>query len=284
MKTTLLLLALCGLAAAQTTTIPNTNRYAYAANAGWIDFHADVNNGVRVADTALSGYAYATNFGWIHFGDGSPTNGHTYSTTSATDYGVNVSPTGLLTGYAYAANIGWITFEQTHGQPKLDLRTGKFTGYAYSGNIGWIALDTALSDLATDTISRPDTDSDGIADSWEMLNWSNLTTATATSDRDGDGSSDRSEYNAGTNPTNNASNLRIISHTYPSASQANITFTSELTRNYRIEHDTDLQAPWTNSTLGTFAPTGAITTGALTGLSTAPRRFFRAVAVPLPTD
>jgi hypothetical protein len=219
MKTAVLLLALAGLAAGQSTISP-TDRYAYAANAGWLDLRADTTNGLRVADTALSGYAYAANFGWIHFGDGTPANGHTYSNASATDYGVNVSPAGNLTGYAYAANVGWINLEQTHGQPKLDLRTGKFTGSAYSANLGWIALDTTFSDLATDTISRPDTDADGIADAWENLNFGNLTTATATSDRDGDGASDLSEYNAGTLPNDAASQLRIVSHTYPSASQA----------------------------------------------------------------
>lgn len=285
MKTTapiFLLAALTGLAAAQ-STISSTDRYAYAANAGWIDFRADSTNGTRVLDTCLSGYAYAGNFGWIHLGDGTPTNGHTYSTSSATDYGVNVSPTGQLTGYAYAANVGWINFEQTHGQPALNLITGKFTGYAYSANLGWIALDTSSSDLATTTIARPDVDSDGIPDTWEQLRFGNLTAAGLTTDFDGDGSSDAAEYTADTLPMDANSALRITSHTYPSASQANLIWTSVPNRLYRVEHDTDLAGVWTNSALGTLSSGGVTTSGNLTGLTTVDKRFFRAVAVlPLP--
>jgi hypothetical protein len=282
MKTTtvLLLLSLARLTAAPSTISP-ADRYAYAANAGWLDFRADTTSGVRVADTTLSGYAYAANFGWIHLGSGTPTNGHTYSNTTATDYGVNLSPSGNLTGSAYAANVGWITFEQTHGQPRLDLRTGKFSGSAYSANLGWISLATTL---ATTTIARPDTDGDGLADSWEMLNFNNLTTATATSDRDGDGASDLAEYTAGTLPTDASSRLRITAQSFPSPTTANLTWTSVPTRSYRLEYDEDLVGSWTNSALGTLTPTaGTSTTGNLTALTATPRRFFRAVALPLPT-
>lgn len=284
MKTALALFCLTSAIATAQSTISPTARYAYSANAGWLDLRPSSADGTRIADTSLSGYSYAANFGWIHLGDGSPSNGHTYSNTSATDYGVNLSQTGNLTGYAYAANIGWIHFEQTYGQPRIDLRTGKFTGHAYSANIGWIPLDTTLSDLATSTISRPDLDGDGIADAWENLFFGNLTAATATSDADGDGSSDLTEYQAGTLPENASSRFRIISHTYSAAfTEASLSFTSEATRNYRLEYDEDLVGTWTNSTLGTFAPSGSLTTGSLTGLTPTNRRFFRAVAVALPT-
>ena len=283
MKTTVLLFLAAARLSAAPSTISPTDHYAYAANAGWLDLRADTTNGVRVADTTLSGYAYAANFGWIHLGSGAPGNGHTYSNATASDYGVNLSPTGNLTGSAYAANVGWITFEQTHGQPRLDLRTGKFSGSAYSANLGWIALATTFSSLATTTLARPDTDADGIADSWEMLNFSNLTSATATSDRDGDGTSDLAEYTAGTDPKDPTSTLRITAHSYPSPTTANLTWTSVTTRNYRLEYDEDLVGPWTNSALGTLAPTGSLTSGNLTALTAVPRRFFRAVAQPLPT-
>ena len=101
-------------------------------------------SGVRVTDTFLTGYAYAANFGWINFGDGAPANGYSYANTTGTNFGVNLSLSGDLSGYAYGANIGWIQFEQTQGQPRLNLITGEFTGHAYSANMGWIALDTTL--------------------------------------------------------------------------------------------------------------------------------------------
>ena len=277
------------LTAAAQSTISTTDKYAYAANAGWIDFRTSAADGVRVADTFLSGFAYAANFGYIHFGTTSPAvgpaNGHTYANTTATDYGVNLSPTGLLTGYAYAPNVGYIQFEQTLGQPKLNLLTGVFTGHAYSANAGWIALATPLSILATTTLSRPDTDGDGIPDDWEYLYFGNLTTATATSDKDGDGASDLAEYNAGTVPTDLASRLRITAHTYnPTYTTATLTWTTVPTRRYRLEYDPDLLGNWTNSLLGTFDPDLATTTvRVLTPLSSTPRRYFRAVAIqPLP--
>lgn len=282
----LIFIACCAtyLNLAAQSTVSSGDRYAYSANAGWLDFRPNLLDGIRVFDTALSGYSYAANFGWIHFGDGTPGNGHTYSNSSATDCGVNLSPTGDLTGFAYAANIGWITFEQAHGQPKLDFRTGKFSGNAYSANLGWIALNSTFSDLATTTIARPDTDADGMADTWENLNFGNLTTANLTSDQDGDSASDRVEYNAGTLPGDPSSLLKIVSHTYTAGyTQADVSFTSVATRNYRVEHNSNLSGPWTDSTHGNFPPTGSLTSITLSGLSAAPRCFFRAVAIPLPT-
>jgi hypothetical protein len=273
---------LTSLATAQ-STISTYDRYAYAANAGWIDFRTDATSGTRVLDTYLSGYVYAANLGWIHLGDGTPDNGHTYSSSSATDYGVNVSPTGQLTGYAYSANIGWIIFEQVHGLPTLNLITGKFTGHAYAANFGWIALDTTNSDLATTTIARPDGDSDGMPDTWEQLHFDNLTVASASTDSDGDGASDAAEYAAGTLPKDAYSRLRIISHSYPSASQANLVWTSVPSRLYRIEYDLDLVGVWAQSALGTISSAGSATGASLDGLPVATRRFIRVVAVnPLP--
>ena len=284
MKPLLLLALTASLATAQSTISP-ANKYAYAANAGWIDFRGNAPDGVRVSDTFLAGYAYAANFGWIHLGSGTPTNGHTYSNTSATNYGVNMAPDGKLTGYAYAANIGWINFEQAQGLPKIDLTTGTFSGYAHAANIGWIALNTPSSTLATATISRPDTDGDGLPDAWEQLYYGNLTTANATSNSDGDGANDLAEYNAGTIPTDATSSFRITGQTFSAGfANATLTYTAVDTRRYRIEYNSDLGATWTDSGLGTFAPSiTPIATANVTGLPLpATKRFFRATAIALP--
>lgn len=271
-------LGLAAAAAAQSTISP-TDKYAYAANAGWIDFRASAADGVVATETCLTGKAYAANFGWIDLGDGSPVNGHSYSNASATDFGVNVSVTGTLTGYAYAANIGWINFEQTYGQPRLNFLTGKFTGYAYAANLGWIALDTPSSDLVTTRLATPDTDGDGIGDAYEMLYCGKLTTMNASSDTDHDGVSDRSEYAANTRPTNPAEYLRIVSQAHNAAfTQVALTFTSKPNRLYTIEHDTDLVGAWSPSGLGLFAPDSGATTLRNCGYPAGPRRFFRVVA------
>lgn len=281
MALTLLTLLSTTLAQAQSTISP-TNRYAYSANAGWLDALPSSADGVVVTDTYLTGYAYAANFGWISFsGAAIPTNGHTFSNATADDYGVNLSPSGQLSGYAYAANVGWILFEPTQGQPQLSLTTGIMSGSAYSANLGWISLATSSSILATTSLSRPDTDADGIPDGWENLHFGNLTTASATTDHDGDSSRDAAEYNAGTLPTNAASSFRITSQTFSSGfTQADLTYTTVPTRRYRIEYNSDLTPTWTNSTLGTFAPaTTPANISTLTGLTATPRRFFRAVVI-----
>ena len=152
-------------AAAAQSTIDPAKRFAYAANAAFINFKPDEpppSGGAVVGERLLSGFVYAANFGWINLGDGSPANGIDYQNNSASDFGVNVLPVGVLSGFAYSANVGWINFEQTHGQPKIDLQTGVFSGFAWSGNIGWINLGGG--GLATLSIAPIDTDGDGIGD------------------------------------------------------------------------------------------------------------------------
>ena len=238
---------------------------------------------MRVTDTFLAGFGYAANFGWICFGDGAPANGYSYANSSGTNYGVNLSLTGNLTGYAYGANIGWIIFEQSLGKPKLNLITGQFTGYAYSANIGWIALNTTLSTLATTSINRFDSDGDGIPDAWERFYFGNLTTANATSDSDGDGMSDLAEYLAGTDPTDRDSYLRITDQSYsPNHNTATITWTIVPTRQYRLEHNSELTGPWLDATGNFTPPSGATATrSAILSIGEGPpRQFFRVIAVP----
>lgn len=283
MKRAIIILSCIATASGQSTVSPSAH-FAYAANAGWIDFRVSSGDGIRLTETFLSGKAYAANFGWIDFGDGSPSSGHSYSNASASDFGVNLAADGALTGAAYAANLGWISFEQTHGKPKLSLLTGQITGYAYASNAGWIALDTPFSDLVTLFITRPDTDGDGITDAWEMLHFANLLAAGPSSNADGDPATDLQEYEAGTDPQDPDSSFRIVSHSFASGgTMATLTFTSAPGRLYRIEHDTDLQGPWTDSALGLFAPDAGPLTTKATAVSGGPLRFVRAVSVkPLP--
>jgi hypothetical protein len=262
------------------STISTTDSHAYAANAGWIDFRPSAGDGIRVDETFLSGYAYAANFGWIHLGDGSPENGHSYSNNSSSDYGVNLAADGKLTGYAYSANIGWISFEQQWGQPAMNYSTGRFSGHAYAANAGWIALDTPSSDLAAASIAEPaDIDGDGISDAWEQSKFGNLTSATATSDADHDGATDLREYLAGTEPADAASHLRIVAHSYNTNNQtASLTFTSAPNRRYLIEHDSDLQGPWTDSGLGLLSPDSGASTSRTFVHPASSKLFFRVQA------
>ena len=270
------------------STINSTNKYAYAANAGWINFRHDQPsspNGIVFGDYFVSGYAYGANLGWINLGDGTPTNLIQYQNNSATDCGVNHDGLGNLSGYAYGANIGWINFGwatvSDANRPRVSLLTGAFSGYAYSANIGWINLGAGY--LVTDTMTFTDTDGDGIADAWELTYFGVLTTATTVSDFDKDGATDKNEYISGTTPNDKNDYFKIVSSTYNGThTQATVIFTTKASRLYRLETSNALGASpdvWTNSALGTFPPdAGTTTTKIITWPGTA-KKFIRAAAV-----
>ncbi|MEY3894494.1 MAG: hypothetical protein RLZZ214_13 [Verrucomicrobiota bacterium] len=257
------------------TTIDATNQFSYGANIGWMNWSGDVANGVVITDYICSGYIFAANVGWIHMGGGSPANTIQYQNNSATDFGVNLDALGNLRGYAYAANVGWINFE-TLGAAKLDLVTGQFSGYCYSANCGWISLSTLKTSVIEPGV---DTDGDGMADAWELVNFGNLDDG-AGDDPDGDGVTNLNEYLAGTDPNDPASKLAITNYTTtPGGTSTSLTWQSVPTRNYFIEESLDLSAgSWFDSGLNLILSDGASTVR-LFGNPYAPKRFLRVRAV-----
>ncbi len=272
------------------STINPTEPFAWAGNIGWTNWRPSAAGGAVIGRYVCSGHVFCANVGWVNVGSGAPADGIRYSNTAAGDYGVNVLDTttpgiAALRGFAYGANIGWINFENL-GNPRLDLTNGKLSGYAWSANCGWINLASGTTyGVTTSTIApAPDTDSDGIADAFELLYFTNLATAAATSDADSDGATDRDEALAGSDPHNPDDRLRILSielFTDAGSDNATLTFTSNPARLYSIEQISDL-APgadtWTDSGLGLFVPDGAITSR-FTSSVAAQRRFYRVRAV-----
>ena len=270
------------------STINPTNKFAYAANAGWINFRHDQPsspNGIVFGDYFVSGFAYGANFGWVDLGDGTPANLIRYQNNNATDYGVNHDGLGNLSGFAYGANIGWINFGWASlgdaNRPRVNLLTGAFSGFAYSANTGWINLGAGF--LGTDTMTFTDTDTDGIADAWEVTFFNNLTTATATSDFDKDGATDKNEYISNTTPNDINDYFKIVSSIYNGGfTQATVVFTTKATRLYQLETSNALGVlpdVWTNSALGTFAPDAGTTTTKLISWPGTAKKFIRAAAV-----
>ena len=286
---------------AGTATINPTNSCAWGANIGWTSWRPDPDatntTGVRIEEFICSGYIYAANIGWINLGNGfipsaGPPLHVQYSNSSPTDFGVNyqIDPAqpgvAILRGYAYGANIGWINFEAT-GNPRVSLFTGTFSGYAYSANCGWINLNDALGRVQTDHVAPGlDSDGDGIADAFEILYFGDLTTANVTSDRDGDGISDRDEYFDGTNPLLRDDKLRIISFaTNPNGTSSPINWTSTTARLYLIETNPDLVSMWSPDPIFgmPFAPDSGSSTARILTAASATKRFYRVKSVrPLP--
>ena len=290
MKKSLLLgLLLClALRTLATTTINANNKFAYGANLGWLDWRGDTNSGAVIGEYVCSGYIYSANVGWIHLGSNAPVNKIQYQNNSATDYGVNHDGLGNLRGFAYGANIGWINFENL-GAAKVDLVTGKLSGSVYSANCGWISLSNAFAFVQTDHIQTgADTDSDGIADAWELTYTNTLTAFTASSDTDHDGVSDKNEYFADTNPLDPNSVLRITANSVAVITGTEfdtLTWNSRPTRQYVIHSRTSLDSTnaFTDAT-GLLTPdSGATTTRMATFGVLSPQRFFRVQASkPLP--
>jgi hypothetical protein len=248
-----LLLSVAGLSAVAATTITTTNRYAYAANLGWVDWRGDTNNGAVIGEYVCSGYIYSANVGWINLGNGSPANGIRYQNNSASDFGVNQDGSGNLSGMAYAANIGWVVFTNASAggslamadRPQVDLLTGKLSGYAYSANCGWVSLSNAFAYVQTSSIQKgADTDGDGIADAWELTYTNTLAAFNASSDADHDGMSDYDEYIAGTSPTDSNDNLRItsVTHGISTPTYTTLIWTAKPTRFYAIQNRSTLDA------------------------------------------
>ena len=284
-----LLLAFPVVPAPAQSTIDATNRFAYAANTGWVNLRPSAADGVVTGEKFLSGFAYGANTGWIHWGDGTPTNGHAYANNSGTDYGVNHDGAGNLSGFAYSANTGWINFgwagANDPNRPRFDLLTGNFSGFAYSANTGWVNLGAGF--LTTDQIACPDSDTDGMGDAWEHQRFGNLTTAGVGTDADKDGQTDAAEFIADTNPNNRAEFLTFSSHSFNGPmTQVTVQFaTTRPTRLYRFQGSSTLASvgpgSWADvGGLGTFAADpGTTTTKIITLPAASVRQFLRVLPV-----
>ncbi len=130
--------------------------FAWGENIGWLNWNPDAGSGAGympaatpppiIGETNLGGFLWGENVGWINLGSGFPTDGVTYTNTSAGDFGVNLDVSGNLTGYAWGENIGWVNFGWDGtlldpDRPQLDLVAATMSGYAWGENVGWVNLD-----------------------------------------------------------------------------------------------------------------------------------------------
>ena len=265
------------------TTIDPINKYAYGANLGWLDWSGgsgQTATGAVIGQYVCSGYLYSANVGWINLGSGTPANQIRYQNNSATDFGVNQDGFGNLTGYAYGANVGWINFEQTYGQPKVNLFNGQLSGSVWSANCGWISLSNAVAYVQTDSLNPGPLAPNGLPIPW-LLTYFGTTNVDANADPTGKGMTIGQDYLAGTDPNNINSVLRITAANFASGgTDANVTWDSVPTRFYHLQKSLALNpAVWFDSGLGLISPSaGTSTTDGFTDTN-APMRFYRVQAV-----
>ncbi len=124
-----------------------------------------------------------------------------------------------------------------------------------------------------------DTDADGLPDDWEQQFFGSTTGATANADADGDGMTNLAEFQAGTDPTNSASFLRITA-TGPNGADWTVTFSTVSNKLYRLERNDDLTTTnWvtvTNNIAGTGNPIPITDPGG----AAATNRFYRIRLLP----
>ncbi len=151
--------------------IDPTNKWAWSANAGWINFAPD-NGGVTIFSDHLEGDAWGENIGWIRLGTYTGGGSHTYANDAAGAYGVNNDGAGNLSGYAWGANVGWINFDPDGAERvTIDPATGDFNGYAWGENVGWIHFRNASPAYKVNTAWRPTSPPGGSIDASNKWAW-----------------------------------------------------------------------------------------------------------------
>jgi hypothetical protein len=166
-----------------------------------------------------------------------------------------------------------------------NLSNGTYTVYVIGKNSAGAWQDTNSPTVSkTWTVGEPldpDTDGDGIPDSWELAYGLNPTNAAdATLDADVDGLNNLNEYLAGTNPTNALSRL-ALSIDGPVLNTVGLHFEAVSNKSYTLQYRPSLSTgSWLR--LQDFTAEGTNRTILVTNDLTDPTRFFRIVTPQAP--
>lgn len=136
-------------------------------------------------------------------------------------------------------------------------------------------------DVFVVTLGGPDSDGDGMDDDWEMAYFTSLG-RDGTGDFDGDGASDLAEFRAGTNPSKDASVLRVITlTTFGNQAQRNTTviWTAIPGRTYRVQIKETVNEGWADLP-GDILAVGTSASKVHTAHAAAGQSFYRVVLVP----
>jgi hypothetical protein len=126
--------------------------------------------------------------------------------------------------------------------------------------------------------SSADADADDLPDAWETR-YFGTTAAQPHADADGDGLDNLEEFRAGTEPTEAASALRILSVQYRGADVV-IQFASVGGKAYRLERTTDLSRAEWGTVVENLRGAGAVMEATDRGAAGSRRLFYRLRIVP----
>lgn len=126
-------------------TVNETNRFAWSETTGWIEVRTNDPQPLRIefngSNAFLAGFAHSDALGPIAF---SYTNAGPYANNSATNWGVNLTPSWDLAGFAWSPAAGWIRFDAA-SDAFIHQQQGHMQGYAWSDQIGLIRWGAAAT-------------------------------------------------------------------------------------------------------------------------------------------
>lgn len=157
-------------------------------------------------------------------------------------------PDGVRLDWASASNRTYV-LQRSSGDASefVDIRTGigatpPLNSYFDATATGMDAYFYRLR-IQEEPMSTYDSDGNGLADAWERLYFGEIRLDPAL-DSDGDGLSNLGEFKAGTNPTNAASVLRLVSIQHSSTEGTEIQWSSVVDKTYTILWSADPAASY----------------------------------------
>lgn len=133
-------------------------------------------------------------------------------------------------------------------------------------------------DIMVLRLNRSDSDGDGLPDDWELAYFNGLQ-RDGNSDSDGDGQTDRMEFQAGTDPTNVGSILRVITLSPPSDGPVQVFWSAVPGKTYRVQFKASPADPTWNDLAGDVTATDATGVKEDASVGAAPERYYRVLLV-----
>lgn len=157
---------------------------------------------------------------------------------------------------------------------------GRLTGTTRNGtNITAYQYDVSGNLTGSLSYVVMDSDQDGMGDSFEMLYFETLS-RDGLGDFDLDGLNDLGEYLAGTDPTDNASFLRMDRVLANTVELTIVSWFSVPGKLYRVQYKNSLTDPVWSDLPGDVAATGGTTSKADTTKTEQPNRYYRVQVLP----